>query len=99
MGSRRRGPRAVIHGAQEHSGSTPYASQVAGLAALHDRATKMGAEPEVIAETILTAATARRPKSRYAAPFSARVVIAASTLLPDRLLDAGTRGLMVLLRR
>jgi len=51
------------------------------------------------AQTILTAAMARRPKSRYAAPFSARVVIAASTLLPDRLLDAGTRGLMALLRR
>ena len=48
---------------------------------------------------MLAAVTAKRPKARYASPFSAKAIIAASTLLPDRLLDAGVHTMMNRLRR
>ncbi len=40
------------------------------------------------------AVQARHPKPRYATPFSAKAIIAATTLVPDRLLDAGVRATM-----
>ena len=48
---------------------------------------------------MLAAVTAKRPKARYASPLSAKAIIAASTLLPDRLLDAGVGTMMNRLRR
>jgi hypothetical protein len=53
--------------------------------------TESGRSRQVIAEAIHTPVTAGRPCARYAAPFSAHVVIAAAKLLPDRLIDAATR--------
>jgi hypothetical protein len=53
----------------------------------------------VIAATILEAVEARRPKARYATPFSAKAIIAAANLVPDRLLDAGVRAMLSRLSR
>ena len=64
------------------------------MASLYAQADSRGTEPAVIADTILDAVQARRPKPRYATPFSAKAIIAATTLVPDRLLDAGVRAMM-----
>ncbi|MEU9731461.1 hypothetical protein [Streptomyces sp. NPDC048002] len=42
----------------------------------------------MIADTIGKAVTARKPKTRYAAGFSARPLITLRRLLPDRAYDA-----------
>jgi NAD(P)-dependent dehydrogenase (short-subunit alcohol dehydrogenase family) len=44
-------------------------------------------DPSVIARTITAAATARKPKTRYAAGFAARPVLALRRLLSDRAFD------------
>lgn len=44
--------------------------------------------PKTVAKTIVKAATARRPRSRYATGRGARSVIATRRLLPDRAFDA-----------
>ena len=85
--------------AEKYSGTTAYAGLVKAMRALYDQAEARGTEPSVIADTILDAVTARRPKARYASPFTAKVIIAAATLVPDRVLDAGVRAMMNRLRR
>jgi NAD(P)-dependent dehydrogenase (short-subunit alcohol dehydrogenase family) len=80
--------------AEKYSGTSAYAPQVKAMKVLYAHADRRGTEPSVIAETIVEAATARRPKIRYAAPFSAKAIIAAVTLIPDRILDAGLRAVM-----
>ncbi len=47
--------------------------------------------PELIAQTIRKAVTARRPRTRYAVGFGAKPMIAMHTLLPDRAYDAMMR--------
>ena len=74
--------------AQNFSGDGVYSRQVKAMKALYAQAYRRGAEPGVIAEVIRDAVMAKRPKARYAAPFSAKAIIAASTLLPDRVFDA-----------
>jgi short-subunit dehydrogenase len=85
---------AAYDSAEKYSGAGPYAPQVKAMKALYAQADERGAEPSVIAETIVSAVTARRPKIRYAAPFSAKAIIATVTLVPDRLLDAVLRTMM-----
>ncbi|WP_374947535.1 oxidoreductase [Agreia sp.] len=74
---------------RETSGHGPYAEQATRVAQaltsgpLHDRAS----DPSVIAMTIATAVTIHRPKTRYAAGFSARPVLALRRLLSDRAFD------------
>ena len=89
----------ALDSARNYSGSGAYAEQVDAMAALYAEADNRGTEPSVIAETILDAVQARRPKPRYATPFSAKAIIAATTLVPDRLLDAGVRAMMSRLSR
>jgi hypothetical protein len=45
----------------------------------------------VIADEMLTASTARRPRARYAAPRSARVMLYVMRFLSDRVNDAVIR--------
>jgi hypothetical protein len=52
----------------------------------------MAAGPEVVAEVIVAAATARKPKTVYMVPFSAKMVPWLRTLLSDRMLDRVVRG-------
>jgi hypothetical protein len=44
-----------------------------------------------LARTIADAAEARRPRTRYVAPVSAKGLVALFTRLPDRLADAAKR--------
>jgi NAD(P)-dependent dehydrogenase (short-subunit alcohol dehydrogenase family) len=84
--------------AERYSIGGAYAPQVRAMEALYAQADKRGVEPSVVADTIVSAVTAGRPKVRYATPFSAKAIIAAVTLVPDRLLDAGLRAMMSRLR-
>ena len=72
------------------SGSGPYGAQAkvvaAALATTDNAATS--ARPELAAEAILHAATARRPKTRYPVGASARGILMLRHLLPDRVFDA-----------
>ena len=90
---------AAYDSAEKYSGAGAYAPQVRAMKALYAQADERGTEPSVIAETIVSAVTARRPKVRYAAPFSAKAIIATVTLVPDRLLDAVLRAMMSRFRR
>lgn len=48
---------------------------------------RRGSPPGVVADTVLTALTAARPRTRYPVGKDARVLLTAARLLPDRLLD------------
>jgi NAD(P)-dependent dehydrogenase (short-subunit alcohol dehydrogenase family) len=85
--------------AEKYSIAGAYAPQVKAMEALYAQADARGTEPAVVADTIVSAATARRPKIRYATPVSAKAIIAAVTLVPDRILDAGLRAVMSRFRR
>jgi hypothetical protein len=64
------------------------------MRALYTQAERRGSPPEVVGEAIFKAITAAKPKARYAVPFSARAIIAAMNLVPDRVMDAGRRAAM-----
>jgi short-subunit dehydrogenase len=80
----------ALDSARKYSGTTAYAGHVAAMGRMYANADRVAVEPSVIAEAIYTAVTAGRPRARYAAPFSANVIIAAAKLLPDRVKDAAT---------
>jgi NAD(P)-dependent dehydrogenase (short-subunit alcohol dehydrogenase family) len=73
----------------ERSGATAYAAQARALVrALEAADQSSGATgPDVVAATIAKAATARRPRTRYATPFSAKFILGLRGLLPDRMFD------------
>ena len=81
--------------AEEYSGAGPYAAQARALVRNYERVDDSPASgtPEDVAATIVRAATARRPKTRYATPASAKIVVAARRLLPDRIMDLILRRL------
>ena len=85
--------------AEKYSGHTAYAPLVKSMQRLYSIADRLGSEPSVVADAVLHAVQARRPKTRYAMPFSAKAIIAANTVLPDRLLDFGARTMSWGLRR
>jgi NAD(P)-dependent dehydrogenase (short-subunit alcohol dehydrogenase family) len=60
-----------------------YGTAVARAAAR----TRAGSPPEVVAEAVLRALTDPAPKTRYPVGADARVLLALSEVLPDRLLD------------
>ena len=80
---------------QEFSGDGAYAGHVAALAKMYASAFDMAVPASVIADSILAASTARRPKIRYAAPMSAKVLLTALRLLPDRVKDGLARRMML----
>ena len=71
------------------SGDTAYARQAKRLAAVYEVADRpgVGASPRVVAMAIAKAATARRPRIRYAVPFGAKAILAMRWLLTDRAFD------------
>ncbi len=86
----------------EVSGSGPYADQAARSAAvlaMERDGEPNGSPPEVVADAVVRAATARRPRTRYRVGQLAKPVTIARKLLPDRawdrvlntLYDAGAR--------
>ncbi|MFD5824752.1 oxidoreductase [Lentzea sp. NPDC060358] len=78
---------------EKTSGGGAYEGQVRQLAGFH---AQMGraSEPKVIADVVVKAARARRPRTRYAAGFGAKPMLFARGVLPDRAFDAMFLGLM-----
>ena len=75
------------------SGTGPYATQANAVAgSLTSESTeRRSSPPELIADTIAKAVTARRPKTRYAVGYGAKPMILLHGLLPDRGFDAFIR--------
>jgi NAD(P)-dependent dehydrogenase (short-subunit alcohol dehydrogenase family) len=53
---------------------------------------RLGGPPEAVAESIVAARTASRPRARYPVTASARVLLGLRRLLPDRAWDASMRA-------
>ncbi|GAB3602966.1 oxidoreductase [Microbacterium aureliae] len=73
----------------DRSGGGVYADQAAALYANYTRVdnSSLSAPPETVAATIVRAALARRPQTRYATPWSARLIVGLRRVLPDRAMD------------
>lgn len=71
------------------SGGTAYGRQAERLAKVYDLADRpgVGASPRVVALAIAEAATARRPRIRYAVPFGAKAILVVRRILTDRAFD------------
>lgn len=67
---------------------SPYKPFFEGFAEGYKRMRKMAGRPDDIAELVLKALTADRPRPRYAAPRHARFALAMKRLLPARLFDS-----------
>jgi short-subunit dehydrogenase len=65
--------------------NTPYKHEYEKF--IHDRQIGSGADPMIIASTILKAIRAKNPKPRYAAPFDSKLMPAVKSLLTTRTLD------------
>nr|WP_261562493.1 hypothetical protein [Frankia tisae] len=79
--------------APRHLGAgTPYAAQADTIARSLEEGSRPDARraspPTVIADAVVKAATARRPRTRYVVGFGARPLILLSRILPDRVFDA-----------
>ena len=85
----------ALQSARTYSAETAYAAHVAAMDRMYASAYDFAVEPAVIADVIHRAATARRPKIRYAAPTSAKVLMALTRLMPDRLKDGAARRMML----
>ncbi|WP_040834927.1 oxidoreductase [Nocardia brevicatena] len=72
------------------SGDTAYAGQAQAVAASlgSEASARRNSSPQVIADAIGKAVTARRPKTRYIVGFGAKPLIFVKWLLPDRAFDA-----------
>ena len=83
---------------RERSGSGPYAAQAGKVAAVLSSGSgpkARGSEPAVVAAAVVKAATAQRPRTRYAVGLGAKPLLAARRVLPDRAFD----GVMRLVHR
>ncbi|MGL5862821.1 MAG: SDR family oxidoreductase [Phycicoccus sp.] len=69
----------------------PYAPLIPRLPTLLERSKTGATSPERIAEVVVRAAVATRPRARYVAPAAARAVVRLMTLLPTRLKDGALR--------
>lgn len=73
----------------EYSGSGAYAAQARRMARAHERMFGAdAADVDVVVDAIVHAATARRPRSRYQVPASARAMVAATKVVPSPVMDA-----------
>ena len=78
----------AVQAVAENSQTGPYANLArAYMTMLEARTSDNTPGPEVVAEMIYRAASARRPKTRYPVPFSARLFILLRSLTPDRIWD------------
>lgn len=78
---------------REVSGKGPYAGQAKAMAEsmVGDGSRKRQSPPELIADTIYKAVSARRPRTRYAVGFGAKPMIFMRSLLSDRAFDGFMR--------
>jgi hypothetical protein len=79
--------------AAKASSGGPYTKQADAIAAslTSDTTARRSSPPTLIADTITKAATARRPKTRYAVGYGARPIIFLHDILPDRAFDTFIR--------
>ena len=77
----------------ETSGQGAYADQARAVANSFrsDARVKRSSPPEVVAKTVAEAASARRPKTRYAVGYAGKLLIFLRRWLPDRGFDAFIR--------
>lgn len=73
---------------------SPYDQALQAAQAVMERADRMGADPMVIASVIERAATARRPRARYVAPFHGKLTVLLGSVLPTWLMDWAMRQAM-----
>ncbi|BCW19468.1 oxidoreductase [Pseudarthrobacter enclensis] len=90
--------RIAAQGLEAVSGSGPYAAHARLMSGALKSTGRPATStpPEVIAQAILQAATAARPRPRYPVGGGARTILALRRILPDRLYDA---AVMAVLRR
>jgi NAD(P)-dependent dehydrogenase (short-subunit alcohol dehydrogenase family) len=69
----------------------PYRDVMHRAAEVLQQRRKRGVKPSAVGEVIARAATARRPRTRYVTPFSARLLWTFAPLVPDRLIDWAIR--------
>jgi NAD(P)-dependent dehydrogenase (short-subunit alcohol dehydrogenase family) len=69
------------------SGGTAYAAQAEEKRALFLSSVTTGSDPDVVAQAVLAAVSARQPKTRYAVGAFAKPMIFAVTFLPNRAFD------------
>jgi short-subunit dehydrogenase len=69
------------------SGNTAYKTLANKHAMMLEKADKLGAQPIVVARTIVKAAVARRPRTRYATGGGAKVALFTRRILSDRMFD------------
>ena len=76
-------------GAIARSGGTAYAGQAQTLVRTYVAVDgpRLAAHPQVVADAIAKAVTATRPRTRYAVPSSAKLILFLRWLLPDRAFD------------
>jgi NAD(P)-dependent dehydrogenase (short-subunit alcohol dehydrogenase family) len=77
----------------ERSGHGPYARQAVLTAKVLAAGEHRGSAPDVVADAVVRAVTARRPRTRYAVGSGAKPMVLAARLLPDRMMDRLVTGL------
>jgi short-subunit dehydrogenase len=77
---------------------SPYAHVYGNIDALEDRFARVAASTEHTTRALLHAALARRPCTRYVAPWRFWAIIALFAVVPTRILDAITRSAFGLTR-
>jgi short-subunit dehydrogenase len=70
------------------SGNTAYKTLAIKHAKMLETADKQGAQPIVVARTIVKAAMARRPRTRYATGGGAKIILFMRRILSDRMFDS-----------
>ncbi len=69
------------------SGNTDYGALAKKHVGMFKRTYKFGSQPEVVAKTIVKAATANHPKARYATGGGAKLILFFRYILPDKWFD------------
>lgn len=77
----------AANGLLETSGETAYADQAVRQARLLS-SDRLGSSPELVADTIVRAVLASRPRTRYVVGAGARPLLTARRILPDKAFDA-----------
>ncbi len=76
------------------SGNTAYKDLAQKHVAMLENADERGSQPTVVAQTILKASLAKRPKTRYATGGGAKPILLMRSLLSDRMFDKLMLGMM-----
>jgi len=80
--------RSMVEVAKYRDPQSPYAPVLARAEELRALTERTAVGPECITRAIEKAATSRRPRARYVAPFRAAILIGFLRLLPTRMADA-----------